>query len=102
MYAWLCTSASGTRISGPRTLLAGQVGTFLAGPLPITASLPLTFAWSNGATAPTATYSWPSTGTYTIAVTATNPCGQGVGLLEVRVIAAWPFSGYLPLVLRGP
>lgn len=82
-------------------LLAAPEAIYRAEALPITASLPLAFAWSDGTTTPTATYSWPLTGTCAIAVTVTNPCGRSVGSLEVRVIAVWPFGAYLPLVLRG-
>ena len=49
-----------------------------------------------------AIYSWPAAGTYPITVTGTNVCGGEVlGRLPVRVLAEWPYSLYLPLVLRG-
>jgi len=99
-YAWLCTLATAAKITGPHALLAGQEGTYQAESLPITASLPLAFAWSDGTTAPVATCSWPEVGTYTITVTATNPCGEGRGTLAVQVIEHWPFSMYLPLVVH--
>ncbi len=97
----ICVGVEGVVIDGPPALLVGQVGTYLATALPITASQPLTFTWDSGAVGDTATYSWPATGTYTLTVTATNICGGvGVASLPVRVLAEWPYSAYLPLVLR--
>ncbi len=101
-YAWgECIPVSGVAISGPGALLAGQEGTYRASPLPITASLPITFTWDNGTVGPTAVYSWAMTGTYTVTVTGTNLCGgEAVGHLPVRVLE-WPYRIYLPLVGRS-
>jgi hypothetical protein len=103
-YAWRgeCVPLQGVGLTGPGALLVGQEGTYQAVPEPITASLPLTFTWDSGAMWPTAVYSWPATGTYTITVTGTNVCGGGaVGWLPVRVLAEWPYHDYLPLILLG-
>ena len=96
-----CQPLTGAHVVGPSSLLAGQSGTFQAVAEPITASLPLTVTWDNGSSGPTASYSWPTTGTYTLTMTATNPCGieQG-GSFQVSVLAEWPYAAYLPLLSR--
>ena len=97
-----CQPLEGVAVSGPGALLVGQEGFYRASPQPITASLPLTFTWDNGTMGPTALYSWPATGAYTITVTGTNLCGgEAVGRLPVRVLSGWPYSVYLPLVFRN-
>jgi hypothetical protein len=98
-----CQAVTGVAADGPRALLVGQVGTYHAAAQPITASRPLTFTWDNGTMGDAAAYSWPTTGTYTLTVSATNACG-GVrtASLPVAVLAEWPYGVYLPLVLRGP
>ena len=86
---------------GPRTLLVGQEGTFRALAMPITVSRPLTLTWDNGSIGSTAVYSWTTPGSYAITVTATNPCGEvHQGVLPVQVLEEWPYSIFLPLVLR--
>jgi hypothetical protein len=96
-----CQAIEGLDVSGPLTLQVDQVGTFRASPQPITASLPLTYSWDNGATGASASYSWPATGTYTLTVSGTNVCG-GVQVTsrQVDVLAEWPHSAYLPLIQR--
>jgi hypothetical protein len=96
-----CQPPQGATATGPGSLLPGQTGTYHGVPLPITTSLPLTFTWSNGTTGPSARYSWPATGTYTLTVTATNPCGQAQGSYSVQVIPEWPNHLYLPLIPRN-
>ena len=65
----------------------------------MTASLPLAYAWDNGALGPAAVYSWTGPGIYTVAVTATNPCGEALGSTLVEVIAP-TYRIYLPVVWR--
>jgi hypothetical protein len=97
-----CQEMEGAVVSGPPTLLVDQVGTYRASPQPITASIPLTFTWDNGTAGDEAQYSWAMTGTYTLTVTGSNVCGPGpVASWQVQVIAEWPYSVYLPLILRG-
>jgi len=95
-----CAPLEAVTVAGPQALLVGQEGTYSAGVVPITASLPITFTWDSGALGPTATYSWPTPGRYTVTVTATNVCNQTVGFLGVQVFAEWPYGVYLPLVRR--
>ncbi len=96
-----CQPLAGVPVSGPSALLAGQEGAYEAAPQPLTASLPLTFTWDNGASGPTAVYSWTLPGTQTLTVSATNACG-GVrgGVFVTRVWAEWPYRLHLPLVGR--
>ena len=44
--------------------------------------------------------SWTLSGTYTLTVTATNPCGDAVGSFPVEVPEAM-YRIYLPLVMRA-
>lgn len=95
-----CQPLSGVGVGGPLALLVDQGGTYRATARPVTATLPLTITWSNGGAGPTATYSWATTGTHTLTVTATNLCGVvQVASLPVRVWADWPYKVHLPLVL---
>ena len=67
------------QVSGPVHLSVGEVGLYTATYTPITATAPVTLTWDNGATGPTAVYSWTDPGIYTVTVTATNPCGEVQG-----------------------
>lgn len=98
-YAYVCAAPTGVAIYGPGTVLADTLATYEARALG--ASPPISFTWSNGATGSETQYSWPQTGTYTIAVTATNACGAASGTQSVSVIAFWPYRVYLPLVQRN-
>lgn len=96
-----CQSLEGAEIAGPEMLVVNREGVYEAIPQPITASLPITFTWSNNTSGSTATYSWAMTGTYEIVVTATNPCAiERRAALQVRVLESWPYAVYVPLVLR--
>jgi hypothetical protein len=81
----VCQTLEGAQITGPDPLPEGVAGIYLASPLPPTATPPLTITWDNGTVAPTATYSWPNTGTYTIVATVTNRCGEVSTTFEVHV-----------------
>ncbi|MBN1483641.1 MAG: PKD domain-containing protein [Chloroflexia bacterium] len=96
-----CQPPTGVEIAGPPSLLPGLAGTYRAAARPITTSPPLTFTWDNGALGSSAGYSWPSTGTYTLTVTATNDCGQARGSFPVRVLAEWPHQNFVPLIMRA-
>jgi hypothetical protein len=81
--------------------VVNQETTYRASPLPITASRPLTFTWDNGSAGSTAVYSWTMTGTQMLTVTGANTCGPGpVVPVPVQVLAKWPYSMYLALIMR--
>jgi hypothetical protein len=94
-----CQGIDRVVISGPLTLLAGQEGTFEAVLEPITASRPITYGWDNGTSGPAAVYSWTVPGTYTLTVTATNPCAEAAASTVVEVVAP-TYRIYLPVVRR--
>jgi PKD repeat protein len=84
----VCGPVTGADIAGPGFLHLGETGHYTASYSPLTATLPMTFTWDNGTVGPTAAYSWTFTGTYTITVTATNPCGQVSAARAVLVAAS--------------
>jgi hypothetical protein len=94
-----CQEVEDVTVDGPLTLLVGEEGTYQAGPVPVTASLPMTYTWDNGDIGTTSIYSWTAVGSYTITVSATNACGQASGWLVVEVSEPL-YEIYLPLVLR--
>jgi hypothetical protein len=85
-----CQPLLGVKAAGPQTLVVGQEGTYFPQTDPLTASRPLTVTWSNGATGPSAAYSWTMTGTYTVSLAATNACAAAPSQdsMAVQVIAA--------------
>ncbi len=98
-----CVPVEQVSIAGPALLAPGAEGTFQAGVLPLTASLPITFTWSLGdgsyGEGATVTHSYALTGSYTLAVTAGNSCGTAVVTGTVRVeVEVW--SAYLPVVVK--
>ncbi len=84
------------QISGPLFVCPGQSGTYTINAVP-----GLTYSWrlSNGTTYPSTTNSvtinWPSSGTYTLLVSATGPCGIPTAndSLTVEVVTAVSPSG---------
>jgi hypothetical protein len=86
--------------SGPALLHVGQEGVYTASTWPMTASLPLDYVWDNGTMGLAAVYSWTVPGTYTLTVTATNPCGEAAGSAVVEVIVP-TYRIYLPVVRRN-
>ncbi len=96
-----CVSLTGVTIAGPTVLDPGEVGNYTASPAPPTATNPA-YLWSNGLTGPSAMYSWPTAGRYTVTVTATNCLGVSVGDHRVVVVRGeYGNHVYLPLILRG-
>jgi PKD repeat protein len=90
-----CEPVQGVAVEGPADVAAGQVAVYTGAYSPLTASQPVTLTWDNGALGATAIYSWTLPGTYTVAITATNACGEvgGSQAVAVREAAHWV---YLP------
>ncbi len=84
-YAFACNSVDAASVTGPTSLGSGEVGIYSAAASPPTATLPITFVWSNGANGPTAAYSWTMPGVYTVTVYASNACGTAGGSMTVTV-----------------
>ncbi|MBN1483929.1 MAG: PKD domain-containing protein, partial [Chloroflexia bacterium] len=81
-----CLPLSGVELTGPTFLLVNQTGAYTASESPPpTATLPLAFSWQDGATGPTAAYSWTQPGLYTVAATLSNPCSTVTHALTVTV-----------------
>lgn len=97
----VCQPLTGVILEGPPVLFAGQPGVYLGAPQPFTATPPLTYTWSNGTVGITSTYSWVTTGTYTLAVTATNNCERVVTATWAVQVMEWPYQVYLPMMLRN-
>ncbi len=95
-----CQPVESIEVSGPGSLLVGEMGRYTATYAPLTATLPLTVTWDNGMVGPTAAYSWTLPGTYVLVVTASNGCGQAVGNWTVRVAGVEGYRIYLPLIIR--
>jgi hypothetical protein len=94
-----CLNLDDVTIAGPAWLFLEHEGTYVADLTPVTATLPITIEWSNGTTDTATTYSWSTTGTYTIVVTATN-CGGTIvtDTLVVDVLPVHPV--YLPVISK--
>ena len=80
-----CEPLRGVEIEGPGMLLVGQTGWYTSTYTPPTATLPVTQTWDNGTLGPVAAYSWTLPGSYTLTVTATNPCSMVSSLFSVEV-----------------
>ena len=101
-YAYqYCGAVEAVQITGPAQVRVGQVAVYQAAVEPITASRPLSITWDNGATGPSAAYSWATTGTYTVTVDVANDCGAAQGTLRVEVAGMLPYQAFLPLVVRS-
>jgi PKD repeat protein len=80
-----CRPVATAAITGPVTLVVGELALYTATVSPPTATLPLTMTWDNGSMGPTAAYSWSLPGIYTVTVIATNACGAASGTLAGTV-----------------
>lgn len=90
-------------INGPTTGGINTAYTFTATVSPITASLPMTYTWSpppdDGQGMSLVTYTWATTDTKTIGVTATN-VGGTVSSTHIIMIDVAIRRVYLPLILK--
>jgi PKD repeat protein len=90
----------------PSAPLVGQTITFTAAYVPSAATIPVTFTWNFGdetaetlTTNPVITYDYSDPISYTVVMTATNPCGEAFESKPVSVRSS-EIKVYLPLVLR--
>jgi len=93
----LCMPVLGANIDGPIRLPVGVTGHYSATAGPLDAATPITLTWADGTVSATAAYSWTAVSTTTLAVTATNPCGEVRGALTVTVCQ--PLTG---VTVTGP
>jgi len=99
-----CYALTDVDITGPVTGTTGTAYVFTATVAPPTATLPITYTWSPepdaGQSNPVVTYTWTTTGTKAISVTAEN-CGGVVSDTHTIIIATPPSTYiYLPLVVK--
>ncbi len=80
-----CQPLEAAAIDGLAQLPLGIAGLYTVTYTPITASLPMTWTWGNGAGGATAWYSWTVTGTHVISVAGQNDCGQAQAASPVTV-----------------
>jgi hypothetical protein len=94
-------------IGGPTTGLVNTAHTFTATVSPITTTLPITYAWEatgqfpvthTGGPSDLVAFTWNTTGTQTITVTATNISGTVSSTYVVTT--ARPYQVYLPIVIK--
>ncbi len=100
---FVCVGLTGVSISGPTKGDAGVSYAFVASVTPVNASEHITYTWSpapqSGQRSSTARYTWNSSITQTLQVTAQN-CGGTATATHTIVITAKKYV-YLPLVLRS-
>jgi len=96
LFSTVVEPVSAVTVSGPTFALLSEPVTFTAN-VPLTASLPVTFTWSDGVSSPqihvstvatdTTSFLWSTTGTISISVLAENPFGSASRLRTVNVVA---------------
>ncbi len=102
---FVCLPLSEVTITGPATGTVGIAYDFTAVITPTGASSPMTYTWTPepdaGQSSAVVTYTWMTTGSQVITVTAEN-CGGVADDSHVIVLSASPhWHVYLPLVLRN-
>jgi hypothetical protein len=94
----------GVSVSGPTEGIVGESYTFVATPIPVTATTPITYTWSltptSGQGTDTAIYSWTTPGTKTLTVLLENPIGT-VLVPGAHTITIRDYEVCLPLVIRN-
>ncbi len=102
-----CTPLTEVNVTGPTTGTVGATYAFTATVVPLDASLPITYTWSpppDIGTGTVVSYTWATTGTRVITVTAENCDGVIVSsdphtiTITIKVVE---YRIYLPLVLRN-
>jgi len=99
------------QVTGPTTGTIDAACTFDAAISPITATQPITYVWEASGQVPVAhtgrglndavTFTWATTGTRAITVTATNPGGTTKEYWLVTIDEPSQRTVYLPLVIRN-
>jgi hypothetical protein len=102
----VCTPLTAVMVHGPITGVINTPYAFTATVGPVNASPPITYTWSpapqSGQKTPISVYTWSTTGTQTIQITAENCGGFDSATHEIDIRALEEVSAlYLPLILRN-
>ena len=106
-----CNAPTTVTISGPPTTTQNSATVFTATVQPITATIPVTYAWeatgrpdvvhAGGGLSDTVSFTWSTTGTKTVTVTAVNVCGT-VSTTHVITVEAVPCDALTGVGITGP
>jgi hypothetical protein len=98
-----CQAVSGVSITGPTIGYTNTLYSFTAQVTPVAASTPITYTWSPAPAAGSGAlvgFTWATTGTKTITVTAENCGGSAEDSHAITISPAGEHHVYLPLVVR--
>ncbi|KPL16754.1 MAG: hypothetical protein AMJ93_15460 [Anaerolineae bacterium SM23_84] len=99
-----CVAIHGVEISGPTSGYTHTLYVFTADVTPTSASAPITYTWSpapNAGSDAVVSYSWATTGTQTITVTAENCGGSATDTQTIPIRTRGTYAVYLPLILKA-
>jgi predicted outer membrane repeat protein len=100
----LCQPLLGVSIDGPPVGLVDSTYSFVASITPVDASLPVAYTWSpepdSGQGSANVQYTWATTGTKTVSVSASNCGGAWIADDEHLISIRTGMRIYLPLVVR--
>jgi hypothetical protein len=98
------TALESVTIAGPTTGVINTAYAFTATVSPVTATMPITYTWfpapDSGQDTAIAIYTWATTATREIAVTATNAGGAVSNTHTITISSKQQYLVYLPLVMR--
>lgn len=98
-----CEPISDVSITGPTVGYTGTLYAFTAAVIPSNATPPITYTWSPApdvGSSAVVSYTWATTGTKAITVTAENCGGSDTDPHTITIKAKGQYNIYLPLVLR--